>query len=146
MSLVRNFHQVRIGGWILAATLGGVAAPLAALAQTSADATATRSSSDRGVTVKVTPKLIGSLDSRWEFTIVLETHSADLSDDLIQSASLTTNDGRTLKPVSWTGAAPGGHHREGVLTFDVPAPRPTTIELRIVRTGESAPRTFRWQL
>ena len=146
MSLVRNFHQVRIGGWILAATLGGVAAPLAALAQTSADATATRSSSDQGVTVKVTPKLIGSLDSRWEFSIVLETHSAVLSDDLTQSASLTTNDGRTLKPTGWVGAGPTGHHREGVLTFDVPAPRPTTIELRIARTGESAPRTFRWQL
>ena len=146
MSLVRNFHQVRFGGWILAATLVGVAAPLTALAQASADAMATQSSSDQGVTVKVTPKLIGSPDRRWEFAIVLDTHSADLSDDLIQSASLTTNDGRTLKPVSWTGAAPGGHHREGVLTFDVPAPRPTTIELRIARTGESAPRTIRWQL
>ena len=146
MSLLRNFHRVRMGGWILAAMLGGVAAPLAALAQTSTDATATRSSSDQGVTVKVTPKLIGSIDSRWEFAIVLETHSADLSDDLTQSASLTTNDGRTLKPVNWTGAAPGGHHREGVLTFEVPAPRPTTIELRIAHTGESAPRTFRWQL
>ena len=146
MSLVRNFHQVRIGGWILAATLGGVAAPLAALAQTSTDATATRSSSDQGVTVKVTPKLIGSIDKRWEFAIVLDSHSAELSDDLVQRASLTTNDGRTLKPVNWTGAAPGGHHREGVLAFEVPAPRPTTIELRIARTGESAPRTFRWQL
>ena len=146
MSLVRNFHRFRIGGWILAATLGGVATPLAALAQASADAMATQSSSDQGVTVKVTPTLIGSPDRRWEFAIVLDTHSADLSDDLIQSASLTTNDGRTLKPVSWTGAAPGGHHREGVLAFEVPAPRPTTIELRIARTGESAPRTFRWQL
>lgn len=146
MSLVRNFHQGRIGGWILAATLGGVAAPLAGLAQTSADATSTRSSSDRGVTVKVTPKLIGSLDSRWEFSIVLETHSADLSDDLTKSATLTTNDGRTLKPTGWVGAGPTGHHREGVLAFEVPAPRPTMIELRIARTGESAPRTFRWQL
>ena len=142
----RNFHRFKIGGWILASTLGGVIAPLAILAQTSTDATATRSSSDRGVTVKVTPKLLGSIDSRWEFTIVLETHSADLSDDLTQSASLTTNDGRTLKPVTWTGAAAGGHHREGVLAFEVPAPRPTTIELRIERPGESAPRTFRWQL
>ena len=146
MSLVRNFHQVRIGGWILAATLGGVAAPLAALAQTSADATATRSSSDRGVTVKVTPKLIGSLDSRWEFSIVLETHSAELSDDLTQSATLTTNDGRTLKPTGWVGAGPTGHHREGVLAFDVPPPRPGAVELKIARPGESAPRTFRWQL
>ena len=146
MSLVRNFHQVRIGGWILAATLGGVAAPLAALAQTSADATATRSSSDRGVTVKVTPKLIGSLDSRWEFSIVLETHNADLSDDLTQIATLTTNDGRTLKPTGWVGAGPTGHHREGVLAFDVPPPRPGAVELEIARPGESAPRTFRWQL
>ena len=146
MSLVRNFHQVRIGGWILAATLGWAAAPLAALAQTSTDATATRSSSDRGVTVKVTPKLIGSLDSRWEFSIVLETHSADLSDDLTQSATLTTNDGRTIKPTGWVGTTADGHHREGVLAFVVPAPRPSTIELQIKRKGESAPRVFRWQL
>ena len=146
MSFSRNFHRVRIGGWILAATLVGVAAPLAALAQTSTDATATRSSSDQGVTVKVTPKLIGAADKRWEFAIVLDSHSADLSDDLTQSASLTTNDGRTIKPVSWTGAAPGGHHREGVLAFEVPAPRPSAIELRIARQGESAARIFRWQL
>ena len=146
MSLFQNFHRVRIGGWLLAATLVGVTAPLAALAQTSADATATRSSIAQGVTVKVTPSLIGSADTRWEFAIVLDSHSADLSDDLTQSASLTTSDGRTLKPVSWTGAAPGGHHREGVLAFEVPAPRPGTIELRIARQGESAARTFRWQL
>ena len=146
MSLARNFHRVRIGGWIVAATLGGVATPLAALAQASADATAIRSSSDRGVTVKVTPKLIGLLDSRWEFSIVLETHSADLSDDLIQSATLTTNDGRTLKPTGWVGAGPTGHHREGVLAFEVPPPRPSVVELKIARPGESAPRTFRWQL
>ena len=145
MSLVRNFQQVRIG-WILAATLGWVATPLAALAQTSADATATRSSSDRGVTVKVTPRLIGSPGNRWEFNIVLETHSADLSDDLTQSATLTTNDGRTFKPTAWVGAGPTGHHREGVLAFEVPPPRPAVVELNIARPGESSPRTFRWQL
>lgn len=146
MSFVRNFHRLRIGGWILAATLGGVAAPLTALAQTSTEATATRSSSDRGVTVKVTPKLIGSSGNRWEFNIVLETHSADLSDDLTQIATLTTNDGRTLKPTGWVGAGPTGHHREGVLAFDVAAPRPSAVELKIARPGESAPRIFRWQL
>ena len=146
MSLVRNFHHVRIGGWILAATLGVVAAPLAALAQASANATTTQSSSDQGVTVKVTAKSIGSPDSRREFAVVLDTHSADLSDDLTQSATLTTDDGRTFKPVSWLGAPPGGHHREGVLAFDIPAPRPSVIELSITRPGESAPRTFRWQL
>lgn len=133
-------------GWVASAALILAAAPLAAMAQASPNATATQSSSNRGVTVKVTPKSIGSPDSRWEFAIVLDTHSADLSDDLTQSAILATDDGRTLKPVSWIGAAPGGHHREGVLAFEVPSPRPNAIELRIDRPGESAPRTFRWQL
>ena len=133
-------------GWVVLAAFMLAAAPLAALAQASADAMATQSSSDQGVTVKVTPKAMGSPDNRWEFAVVLDTHSADLSDDLSQSASLTTSDGRTLKPVRWTSAAADGHHREGLLAFDVPAPRPKTVELRILRRGESAPRTFRWQL
>lgn len=133
-------------GWVASAGLVLATAPLVAMAQASPEASATQSSSDQGVTVKVTPKLIGTPDSRWEFAVVLDTHSADLSDDLTQSATLTTDDGRTLKPVSWVGAAPGGHHREGVLAFDVPAPRPSAIVLRIVRPGESAARIFRWQL
>ena len=123
MFSVRHFHRFKIGGWILAATLGALIAPLAALAQTSADTAATRASSDRGVTAKMAPKLTGSTDKRWEFAIVLDSHSVGLSDDLMQSASLTTNDGRTLKPVSRTGAPAGGHHREGVLAFEVPAPQ-----------------------
>jgi hypothetical protein len=121
-------------------------APSAAIAQATAAPLSVQSSTEQGVTVKVTPKTIGTADNRWEFSVVLETHSADLSDDLVRSASLTTDDGRTLAPATWTGAAPGGHHREGVLSFDVPAPRPTSIELKIVRPGESAPRTFRWRL
>jgi hypothetical protein len=137
--------SIRMSGWILASTFGLMTAPLATLAQASPDAMATQSSIDRGVTVKVTPKSIGSPDSRREFAVVLDTHSADLSDDLTQSATLTTDDGRTFKPVSWLGAPPGGHHREGVLAFDIPAPRPGAIELSITRPGESAPRTFRWQ-
>ena len=137
---------VRITEWAIAVALVLAGAPVATLAQTTSGAPATQSSVDRGVTVKVTPKAIDASDGRWEFSVVLDTHSADLSDDLVQSASLATDDGRTLKPASWTGAAPGGHHREGVLAFEVPAPRPTTIELRIVRPGESVPRTFRWQL
>lgn len=117
------------------------AAPLMAPAQAGFDALAPQTSSERGVTVKVAPQ---SLGNRWEFTITLDTHSADLSDDLTQSATLTTGDGRRFKPVGWSGAAPGGHHRQGVLAFEVPPPRPQAIELRIARPGEAAPRTFRW--
>lgn len=129
-----------VAGAVLAAT------PAAAWAQANANGMAAQTSSERGVTVKVAPKSIGTRDGRWEFAIVLDTHSADLRDDLTQSATLKTSDGRAFKPVRWDGAGPGGHHRQGVLTFEVPAPRPMTIELTIVRAGEAAPRTFRWKL
>lgn len=121
-----------------------VAAPMTALAQATPGTLPTQTSSERGVTLKVTPKAPGPRGGRWEFRIVLDTHSADLSDDLTQSATLFTADGRSLRPMNWTGAGPGGHHRVGVLAFDVPAPPPGALELRIVRPGESAPRTFRW--
>lgn len=154
----RNSHQaggmiagmrMRMRGWLVlgavSAALALSATPWAAWAQTGTDAAATLSSSERGVTVKVTPKWAGSPDGRWEFAIVLDTHSADLSDDLVQSASLSTDDGRTIKPLAWSGAPPGGHHRSGVLSFEVPPPRPNAIELSIMRPGEDSPRTFRWQ-
>lgn len=141
----RRFKE-RLAHWAVVAALALSAAPLAALAQAGADAPGPQSSVDRGVTIKVTPRSLGAADDRWEFSVVLDTHSADLSDDLAQSATLITSDGRTLKPSSWTGAGPGGHHREGVLTFDIPAPRPTAIDLKIARPGESAPRSFRWQM
>jgi hypothetical protein len=141
-------RKAELAGWALIATFGVAAvaaSPVAARAQASTNARGPQSSAAGGVTVKVVPRSLGSADNRWEFSVVLDTHSTDLNDDLAQSATLTTSDGRTLKPSGWTGAAPGGHHREGVLSFDVPAPRPTAVELRITRSGESAPRSFSWQ-
>ena len=137
-------HRRRFLDGAALAALALATLPLALMAQAAPDAPGTQSSTERGVTVKVTPKSVGSAGSRWEFAIVLDTHVSDLNDDLLQSATLTAADGSTLKPAGWAGAAAGGHHREGVLSFDVPVPRPTVIELRIVRPGESAPRTFRW--
>lgn len=146
MSRAPRAHRVRTAALATAIAFVLSVAPTAPLAQPSSGAPAMQSSVERGVTVKVTPKSADPADRRWEFSVVLDTHSTDLSDDLTQSATLTTDDGRTLKPVSWTGAAPGGHHREGVLAFDVAAPRPASIELRITRAGEPAARIFRWQL
>lgn len=146
MSRIPRPHRLRIAACAAVAAMLLAASPLSAIAQGTPAAPAAQSSTERGVTVKVTPKAIGAADSRWEFSVVFDTHSADLNDDLMQSATLTTDDGRTLKPAGWDGAGPGGHHREGVLAFAVPVPRPATIELRIVRPGEPAARTFRWQL
>lgn len=146
MSRTLKTCNAGLAGWAVAAILAVAAAPVAAQAQTTPNAPGPQSSADGGVTIKAVPKSLGGADNLWRFSIVLDTHSADLSDDLAQSATLTTDDGRTLKPLNWTGAAPGGHHREGVLAFEIPPPRPSAIELSIVRPGESAPRLFRWQI
>jgi len=97
-----------------------------------------------GVTVKLTP---GSLaGAEWEFEVVFDTHSGELKDDLLTAAVLVA-DGRTpSSPTGWQGDGPGGHHRKGVLRFKPPAASPASIELRLQRPGEAAPRVFRWQL
>ena len=116
----------------------------AALAQAAAAGmAAAQSSTADGVTVKVTPVSSG-IARQLEFSLVFDTHNAELNDDLLQTATLTTADGRKIKPVRWTGAAAGGHHREGVLSFDVAEPGGGAVELAIARPGESAPRMFRW--
>jgi len=105
----------------------------------------TQKSSERGVTVAVTPQNVSADAKTWDFKIVLDTHSEDLSDDLLKTAVLLDGTGTRYTPVAWDGAAPGGHHREGVLRFKAISPQPQAIELRIVRPGEPGPRSFRWQ-
>lgn len=98
----------------------------------------------RGVTVKVTPRNIAANAQPWVFAIVLDTHSQELADDLLQTTVLVADDGRELKPSAWKGAAAGGHHREGTLEFAAPNPAPRSFELRMRRPGEGEPRVFRF--
>lgn len=99
----------------------------------------------KGVTVKVTAQNLADTDA-WRFTVVLDTHSQDLSDDLSKTVVLMTDDGRQIASTAWKGPGPGGHHREGTLEFPAPQPRPKSIEMRMQRPGESEPRTFRWSI
>jgi hypothetical protein len=130
----------------LAAAAAAAVLSLAGLPASGQPARAVQSTTVAGVTVKVSPKNLAADAQVWELAVVLDTHSQDLSDDLARTAVLVTDDGRELAPAAWTGAGPGGHHREGVLQFAVPQPAPRAIELRIQRPGESAPRSFRWDL
>lgn len=133
---MRNLKSMFVAFVLVAAT---------ALPATAAELDAQKST-DRGVTVAVTPRIPADSAGSWDFKIVLDTHSADLSDDLTKSATLIDGDGRRYTPVAWDGAGPGGHHREGVLRFKPISPRPQSLELHIARNGEAAPRAFRWQL
>ncbi len=130
----------------LAAALFFLVAAPAAGAASAAAGLETQTSSAGGVTVKVTPKNIAGDTTTWEFAVVFDTHSQDLSDDLLKSAMLLDPEGKQNAPIAWEGAAPGGHHREGVLRFKALLPRPQAIELQITRPGETAARSFHWQL
>jgi hypothetical protein len=129
----------------LTAFIPGLLAVLLAAGALAAELRAQRSSTG-GVTVEVTPQNLSAGARSWDFKIVLDTHSADLSDDLVKTAVLLDGTGGKYAPVAWDGAAPGGHHREGVLRFKPLAPQPQAIELRISRPSEPTPRSFRWQL
>lgn len=129
--------------------LSGALVAMAALAFAGAVGAAeleTRSSSAAGVTVKVTPKDVTPGSATWAFTVVLDTHSRDLSDDLVKDSVLVDARGTRYSPIAWEGAPPGGHHRQGVLRFKALGPAPGAFELQIRRTGESAARSFRWTL
>jgi hypothetical protein len=133
---MRNFRSMLVAALLAASfTLPASAAELSA-----------QKNAVRGVTVVVTPQNLAPDARSWDFKIVLDTHSGDLSDDLTKSAVLVDSAGNRHSPLAWDGAGPGGHHREGVLRFKPVSPRPQSVELRITRAGEPAPRSFRWQL
>ena len=96
-----------------------------------------------GVTVRVKPKPIEAGTRELVFGVSLDTHTQSLDDNLSDTAVLIV-DGTVLKPVRASGASPGGHHRDIVLTFDLPSSDFKAVEMRIQRSGESSPRTFRW--
>jgi hypothetical protein len=104
-----------------------------------------QSSSAAGVTVKVTPKEVSPQAAVWQFAVAFDTHSQDLQDDILKIAALVDAQGVRHSPLAWEGAPPGGHHRAGVLQFKGLGAQPGALELQILRSGEQAPRVFRWK-
>lgn len=102
-----------------------------------------QTSNERGIKVTVAPRALAA--ATWDFEVTLESHTRSLNDDLAKSAVLIA-DGTRYLPSGWEGAAPGGHHRKGVLRFKAVAPQPPLIELQIRLAGDASPRSFRWTL
>lgn len=67
-----------------------------------------------GVDVIIVPVRID--DSGAVFRVSLDTHSGDLAVDLAETARLEVNGTEWGNPV-WNGDPPGGHHRQGELSF-----------------------------
>lgn len=99
-----------------------------------------------GVAIVVTPVDTLPLGEEWKFNIVMDTHSVELDQDLTRIAILVDDQGREYQPLAWQGAEPGGHHREGALTFPALDATSAFVELQIKNVGGVAERIFKWNL
>lgn len=98
------------------------------------------------ITVEVTPLNLFPKSKEWKFKIVLDTHVVALDHEMTKVAVLVDDQGKEYLPTVWTGDGVGGHHREGVLSFNAIASTSNTIELRINEIGPSTVRVFEWQI
>ena len=103
-----------------------------------------QTSTQGAVTISVTPKNLSMDSISLDFDVNLSTHSVELSDDLLEVAVLIDDKGNEYKPIEWDGAAPGGHHREGVLKF-TPVDS-SSISLKIADIVEGEESTFDWSI
>ena len=132
--------------WQLSRALAAVLAFCVAAGAAVAADLAPRSSNLDGVSVAVTPKAVAPGAAIWEFSVALNTHSRDLSDDLVKTAVLIDSKGGRHSATGWEGSPPGGHHRSGILRFKGLGAQADAIELQIQRPDEAAPRSFHWKL
>ena len=100
----------------------------------------TKENAEGPVSVTVTPL------SLRDFEVSLNTHSEELSVDLVAVSELVDDRGKVYKPLIWEGDPPTGHHREGVLKFNPITSKPKSIELKIENVGGVTERSFKWDL
>ncbi len=91
------------------------------------------------VTVKIQPRQLDAGGA--VFTIIFDTHSVELNQDLRSQARLVVG-GTTWPTASWTGDGPSGHHREGDLRFTAAGSASGTATLTI--DGLPDPVTTTW--
>lgn len=93
------------------------------------------------VDVKVEPTQLDAEGAT--FKIVLDTHSVELSMDIARSAQLEVGVA-AWDVAAWEGDEPGGHHREGELSFTAAGPAKGTARLTL--SGFSEPVEATWDL
>jgi hypothetical protein len=131
--------KVFLAGLLLGGLIGGAESLAATASQP------TRTNSDGGVTVTVTP-IAAKANGELRFQVVLDTHSVNLDAyDLKTIAVLRDGSSKTYGPIAVENKG-GGHHRQAVLTFPRPAPETKSIELLIKDVAGVKERTFQWEL
>ena len=111
---------------------------------------ATRMDDQGAIIFEVTPLDLNQTAESLEFSIVLTTHSIDLSMDLAATATLSTDTGVNVNSTLWD-APRGGHHVEGKLIFPATQNGNSILDgatkLTLTITNVDAPtRIFEWEL
>ncbi len=97
------------------------------------------------VTVAVTPVVLKA-GALLEFDIAMNTHSVDLSNDMLTAVVLQDDTGKEYAPTAWDGPAEGGHHREGKIKFGALVPNAKSVTLIVKGIAGVPERTFKWSL
>jgi succinate dehydrogenase hydrophobic anchor subunit len=96
-----------------------------------------------GISFTATP-LDFSFNELGKFEIKIDTHTGSLDFDLTKISVLEDENGNQYQPLDWQGSLPGGHHREGILTF-AQLKKPAK-SIKLIIQDVSAPRIFEWDL
>lgn len=105
----------------------------------------TKSNQQNRVRVDVRPvQLTPGHPARFE--IRMNTHSENLSQDMIAVCTLKDNQGREYQPTNWEGSPPSGHHRRGILEFPALEGTSRSITLVIRDIAEVPERIFEWSI
>jgi hypothetical protein len=117
------------------------------LVNLAADASAYKTKSNKENRVRVDVRPVQLLPGEpAKFEIRMNTHSGDLSQDLVAVCTLKDNSGREYRPTSWDGSPPGGHHRSGVLEFSELGEGAESITLVIREVANVPERVFNWSV
>lgn len=104
----------------------------------------TKTDSQAGVEVKVTPQKLGVKERENIFSVVLDTHTGSLDFDFVQIISLKDNLGNEYRPTAWTGGQ-GGHHLLGEISFPKLSPKAQKVTLAVSAIGDMT-RVFEWEI
>jgi hypothetical protein len=98
------------------------------------------------VTVEVTPlNLDDKSAATLDFTVVLNTHSVDLSYDYKSIATLSSDAGEKVQATAWDGPTSGGHHVSGTLSFPALKNRGQALTLSLRGIAGVPERIFTWK-
>lgn len=100
---------------------------------------------ENSVSIEVEP-IDFSFSRPAQFDISLTTHQGSLDFDLAQVSVLEDDKGNVYQPLNWEGSPPGGHHRNGTLSFPRLSEKTEYIKLTIRNVDGVPERVFRWEL